>query len=183
MIYPIVAYGDPVLKKVAEDFKEGEDLKALIADMYETMYNASGVGLAAPQIGLSKRIFVIDTGAFEETETEAVKRAFINPEILEETGEEWGYEEGCLSIPGIRAVVERPETVHIRYYDENWKLHEEAFDGMTARVIQHEYDHLEGVLFTDYLSPLKKRLYKSKLVNISKGVTDASYRMRFPVKR
>src|SRR6187402_2596629 len=127
MIYPIVAYGDPVLKKVAEDIPKGEDLTQLIADMYETMYTASGVGLAAPQIGLSKRLFVIDAGGFEDSEYPDLKKAFINPVILEEMGEDWPYEEGCLSIPGIRAAVERPESLIIEYYDENWKKHKEEY--------------------------------------------------------
>ena len=183
MIYPIVAYGDPVLKKVAAEIPTGEELTQLIADMYETMYTASGVGLAAPQIGLSKRLFVIDAGGFEDSEYPDLKKVFITPVILEEMGEDWPYEEGCLSIPGIRAAVERPESLIIEYYDENWKKHKEEYSGMAARVIQHEYDHIEGILFTDHLSPLKKRLYKSKLINISKGIVDAAYRMRFPVKR
>jgi peptide deformylase len=184
MIYPIVAYGDPVLKKIATDIVKDElDLTALIADMYETMYNASGVGLAAPQIGISKRLFVVDAAGFEDPEYPEFKKVFINPVIVEEMGEDWTYEEGCLSIPGIRSGVDRPERLIIEYFDEHWKAHREEYGGMAARVIQHEYDHIEGVLFTDHLSALKKRLFKSKLINISKGVVDASYRMRFPVKR
>lgn len=184
MIYPIVAYGDPVLKKVAQDVEKGDpSLAQLVEDMFETMYLASGVGLAAPQIGLSKRLFVIDAGAFEDPDYPVFKKVFVNPVIVEEMGEDWTYEEGCLSIPGIRAGVDRPERLLIEYYDENWKHHKEEYSGMAARVIQHEYDHIEGILFTDHLSALKKRLYKAKLINISKGVVDASYRMKFPVKK
>ncbi|MBW3544350.1 MAG: peptide deformylase [Bacteroidetes bacterium] len=182
MIYPIVVYGDPVLKKRAEDIeKEGLDVKTLAADMFETMYGASGVGLAAPQIGKSIRMFVVD-GEPMEDELKDFKKVFINPQILEETGEEWSFEEGCLSIPGIRAEVFRPDKIRIRYFDEEWQEHEEEYDGVAARIIQHEYDHIEGVLFTDYLSPLKKRLLKSKLQNISKGQVRTDYRIQIPKK-
>ncbi len=184
MIYPIVAYGDPVLKKVAQNIQKDElDLKKVIADMYETMYHAHGVGLAAPQVGLSIRLFVVDAEPFEDKDYPDFKQVFINPVIVEEFGKEWEYEEGCLSIPGIRGDVSRPEKLVIEFYDEHWNFHKKEFHGMAARVIQHEYDHLEGILFTEYLSPLKKRLYKSKLTNISKGVVDVSYRMRFPIKK
>lgn len=182
MIYPIVVYGDPVLKKRAEDIEEGSlDVKTLAADMFETMYGASGVGLAAPQIGKSIRMFVIDGEPMDEA-LKDFKKVFINPEILEEDGEEWAFEEGCLSIPGIRADVFRPEKLRIRYYDEDWKEHEETFEGVAARIIQHEYDHIEGVLFTDHLSGLKKRLLKSKLQNISKGQVRTDYRIQIPKK-
>lgn len=184
MIYPIVAYGDPVLKakgkEIPQDFP---DLPKLIEDMYETMYNAHGVGLAAPQIGISIRLFVIDSAPFEDDEEkkkEAVKKAFINPQIIKEEGDEWAFEEGCLSIPGIREEVYRPERLTIRYQDLEWQQHEEVFDGIVARVIQHEYDHIEGVLFTDHLSGLKKRLLKGRLTKITKGDVDADYRMKFP---
>lgn len=183
MIYPIVAYGDPVLKEVAEDIPQDfPDLKELIEDMYTTMYHAHGVGLAAPQIGKSIRLFVIDSEPMmdDEDEGKGVKKAFINPEIIEEDGEEWGFEEGCLSIPGVREVVYRPERIVIRYFDEEWNQHTDTYDGMTARVIQHEYDHVEGVLFTDLVSGLKKRLIKNKLTKISKGEVDADYKMSFP---
>ncbi len=183
MIYPITAYGDPVLKEPAEDISEDyPQLKELIEDMYTTMYNAHGVGLAAPQISKSIRLFVIDSEPMmdEEDEGKGVKKAFINPEIIQEDGEEWGFEEGCLSIPGVREVVYRPERIVIRYFDAEWNEHTESYDGMTARVIQHEYDHIEGVLFTDYLSGLKKRLIKNKLSKISKGEVDTDYRMKFP---
>lgn len=182
MIYPIVVYGDPVLKKRAEDIeKESLDVKTLAEDMFETMYGASGVGLAAPQIGKSIRMFVVD-GEPMEDELKDFKKVFINPQILEETGDEWSFEEGCLSIPGIRAEVFRPDKIRIRYFDEEWQEHEEEYNGVAARIIQHEYDHIEGVLFTDYLSPLKKRLLKSKLQNISKGQVRTDYRIQVPKK-
>lgn len=184
MIYPIVAIGDVVLKKKAEDISlPSADLPTLIQDMFETMYHARGVGLAAPQIGLGIRLFVIDSSAFEDEEEKGVKKAFINPVIEEEWGEEWAYEEGCLSIPGVRADVVRPSTIRIRYTDEKGVVQTEVFEGLTARVIQHEYDHIEGVLFVDHLSGLKKRLLKGKLINISKGICDVAYRMKFPLKK
>lgn len=183
MIYPIVLYGDPVLKKVAEDIPQGEDVKQLVADMFETMYSASGVGLAAPQIGKSIRLFVIDDTPMVDDGEEGVKKAFINAEIIEEGGEPWAFEEGCLSIPGIREDVKRPDVIKIRYYDEDWNEHIEEFDDIHARVIQHEYDHIEGILFTDYVSPFKKRLLKGKLANISKGKVDADYRVKAAAKR
>ncbi|RTQ47168.1 peptide deformylase [Hymenobacter gummosus] len=194
MIYPIVAYGDPVLKARAKDIPAdfpADELQKLIADMYETMYYANGVGLAAPQIGKSVRLFVIDSAPMVDDDEDGddapaevgVKRAFINPVILDETGEEWGFEEGCLSIPGIRERVFRKPDIVIRYEDENRQLHEEGFSGMTARVIQHEYDHLEGVLFTDKISSFKKQIIKNKLTRIAKGDAKADYRMRFAGQR
>ena len=185
MILPIVAYGDPVLKKVAEEIdSDYPGLEKLIADMYETMYSSKGVGLAAPQINKSIRLFIIDASPFadEYPELEGWKKTFINPQILEEEGEGWDFNEGCLSIPGIREDVERKPELILEYEDENFELHEEKFDGVVARVIQHEYDHLEGILFTDHLSPLKKRLLKGKLNDISKGIVDVSYKMKFPKK-
>lgn len=182
MIYPIVAYGDPVLKKPCEDIdKDKVDVKKLSEEMFETMYNAQGVGLAAPQIGLPYRMFVMDASPIDEKDKELKnsKRVIINPEI-EEGGDPWAYEEGCLSIPGVREDVSRPERIRIKYFDENWVEHDEEFDGMEARIIQHEYDHIEGILFVDYLSPLKKRLLKGKLKRISTGKVDVSYRMKFP---
>lgn len=200
MIYPIVAFGDPVLKTPAKDIPADfapQDLSQLIADMYDTMYHARGVGLAAPQVGRGVRLFVIDSAPMlndedEDDEDQAavpaaekapqdqgVKRAFINPVMMSETGEEWGFEEGCLSIPGVREMVHRPANIVLRYEDENRVVHEEAFSGMTARVIQHEYDHLEGILFTDHLSGFKKQLLKGKLTRISKGDVKADYRLRF----
>ena len=183
MILPIVAYGDPVLKKVAEEIdSDYPGLEKLIADMFETMYSSKGVGLAAPQINKSIRLFIIDASPFadEYPELEGWKKTFINPRILEEEGEEWDFNEGCLSIPGIREDVERKPDLILEYEDENFELHEEKFDGIIARVIQHEYDHLEGILFTDHLSPLKKRLLKGKLNDISKGIVDVNYKMKFP---
>lgn len=181
MIYPIVVYGDPVLKKKAIDIKKGEfDVKKLAEDMFETMEAASGVGLAAPQIGKSIRMFVVDGTPMEDKELEGFRKVFINPEIIEEEGNPWDYEEGCLSIPHIRELVSRQEKVRIKYFDENWEPHEDEFDGMKARIIQHEYDHIEGILFTDKISPFKKRLLKGKLTNISKGKVKADYRLAFP---
>ena len=192
MIYPIVAIGDPVLKTKAKNLAPAlpaAELQTLIADMFETMYAAHGVGLAAPQVGKAVRLFVMDSGPMVEVDEEdreegevleaPVKRAFLNPVMLSETGEEWGFEEGCLSIPGIRELVTRCADIVLRYEDEQRRVHEEAFSGMAARIIQHEYDHLEGVLFTDKLSAFKKQLLKGKLARISKGDVKHDYRMRF----
>jgi len=182
MIYPIVAYGDPVLKKKAKDLeKDYKDLPKLLEDMFETMYNAHGVGLAAPQIGLSLRLFVVDGEPLDEDNLKGFKKVFLNPVILEQEGEEWGFEEGCLSIPGFRSEVLRKAKLKIEYYDENWNKKVEEYDGLKARVIQHEYDHIEGVLFVDKLSPIKKRLLQGKLSNISKGKVDVDYKMKFPL--
>jgi peptide deformylase len=181
MIYPIVMYGDPVLRQRAKDIEKGTDLKQLIADMFETMYAASGIGLAAPQIGKGIRLFVVDgTGMEDEPGMEDFKKAFVNPVILNETGEPWEFEEGCLSIPNIREKISRKEEVKVRYFDEEWNQHEEILDGMKARIVQHEYDHIEGKLFVDYLKPLKKRLLKGKLADISKGKVDTEYRILAP---
>lgn len=183
MILPIVAYGDPVLKKVAEEIDADQpELEGFIANMFETMDNAHGVGLAAPQVGQSIRLFVVDASPFAEEHPELAgfRKVFINPIILEESGKPWPFNEGCLSIPGIREdVMRRPEIV-IEYYDEHWELHEEKYDGLVARVIQHEYDHIEGVLFVERLSGLRRRLLKGKLADITKGLVDTDYRMRFP---
>lgn len=182
-ILPIVAYGDPVLKKVAEEIDdEYPGLDELIENMFETMYKASGVGLAAPQIGKSIRLFIVDATPFcdEYPELDGFTKVFINPIILEEDGKKWDFNEGCLSIPGIREDVSRKPKILIEYYDENWELKEESFDGIAARIIQHEYDHIEGVLFTDKLPALKRRMLKGKLNDISKGDVDVEYRMRFP---
>lgn len=182
-ILPIVAYGDPVLKKMAEEIDENyEGLEDLINNMFETMYNASGVGLAAPQIGLSIRLFIVDATPFsdEHPELDGFTKVFINPIILEETGKKWDFNEGCLSIPGIREDVSREPKILIEYYDENWELKEETFDGIAARIIQHEYDHIEGVLFTDRLPALKRRMLKGRLNDITRGNVDVDYRMRFP---
>lgn len=186
MILPIVAYGDPVLRATCEEIDQNyPELETLIANMFETMYEAQGVGLAAPQIGKSIRLFIVDATPFAEGEggdpgCADFKRVFINPIIFEESGEEWGMEEGCLSIPGIREEVKRQGDLKIEYYDQNWDLYEESLTGFAARVVQHEYDHIEGVLFTDKISALRRQLIRSKLNDISKGKTDANYRMRFP---
>ncbi len=193
MILPIIAYGDPVLRKECEDISsEYPNLKALIANMYETMYDAFGVGLAAPQVGLAIRMFVIDTTPFSEdedlteeerTQLEGFKQTFINAEMLEEIGDEWAFNEGCLSIPEVREDVFRKPKIKIQYQDEDFKTHVEEFDGLVARVIQHEYDHIDGILFTDKLSTLKKRLIKGRLSNISKGNISVDYKMRFPAMK
>ncbi len=193
MIYPIVAYGDPVLRKEAEDIAQDyPKLDVLLEDMFETMYAAYGIGLAAPQIGLPIRIFIVDATPFADdedlTEDErnylgSFKRVFINAQIVEETGNEWAFNEGCLSIPDVREDVFRQETVTIEYLDEKFEKHTETVSGIAARIIQHEYDHIEGILFTDKLSPLKKRLIKSRLANISKGKISVDYRMRFPLAK
>lgn len=191
MILPIVAYGDPVLKKIAKEVtSEYPNFEQFMSNMWETMYNAHGVGLAAPQVGRSIRIFIVDASPFANDEDQSTeeqkflksfKKAFINPVILEETGEEWAFNEGCLSIPDVREDVYRKENVKIQYLDENFVEHVETYSGLAARVIQHEYDHIEGVLFTDKLSSLKKRIIKGKLTSISKGKINADYRMRFPL--
>ncbi len=188
MKFPIIAYGDPVLRKKATAIEPAEypHIKELVADMFETMYGARGVGLAAPQVGLSMRLFVVDASVFDDEEPELAgfKKAFINASILEETGEEWTFNEGCLSIPDIREDVSRKPVVKLSYYDENWKHYEETFKGMAARVIQHEYDHIEGKLFTDKLSPLRRRMLEKRLSDISKGnVSGVEYKMKFPAAK
>lgn len=190
MILPIVAYGDPVLRKVAKEIDaDYPNLEKLISDMKETMYNAQGVGLAAPQIGKDIRLFVIDASPFAEedelSEEEHLQlkdfnKVFINAQIIEEDGDDWAFNEGCLSIPDVREDVFRQEKVTFEYQDENFEKHTMTLTGLAARVFQHEYDHIEGILFTDKLSTLKKRLIKKKLENISKGKINAGYRMRFP---
>ena len=179
MILPITIYGHPVLRKVAKDIdKDYPDLEKFMADMWQSMYFSDGVGLAAPQVGRSIRMFVLDCSSFEEEEPELkdFKKIFINAHITERNGEEWSMSEGCLSIPKLNEDVMRPETIRIEYYDENWEFHDEEYSGFAARVIQHEYDHLDGILFTDHCSPLRKRLLKSKLTAISKGKFDVKYR-------
>jgi peptide deformylase len=185
MKYPVTVYGDTLLRKTAKDIeKDNPKLKEIIENMWETMYYSDGVGLAAPQVGMSIRLFVIDasSGADEEPELEGFKKVFINPEIIETTGEEWVMNEGCLSLPEIREDVSRPDEVTIHYFDENFVEHEETYRGFAGRVIQHEYDHLEGKLFIDYLSPLRKRLLKSRLLDISKGKVNTHYRIKVPSK-
>lgn len=171
-----------VKKKAQEIDKKYPKLKELIDDMFETMYDSSGVGLAAPQIGLSIRLFVIDGAPFEEDPVKDFKEVFINAVIKEETGDLWKFNEGCLSIPSVREDVQRKPEVYIEYYDANWKLQKKTFDGMAARIIQHEYDHIEGILFTDRISPLRQRLIKNKLANISQGIVDVDYKMKFPMR-
>lgn len=181
MIYPIVIYGVPTLRKVAKKIqKDQPGLEALINDMWETMYKSDGIGLAAPQIGKSLRLFVIDGNDLKEDypEAEGFKQTFINARVIEESGEKWAFNEGCLSLPTIREDVLRKSKVRIQYYDENWNFHDKEFDGIIARVVQHEYDHLEGVLFVDHLAPLKKKLLKSRLTAISKGKVDVSYKIK-----
>ncbi len=194
MVLPIVVYGDPVLRKIAQDIdKNYEGLDQLIKDMFDTMYRAKGVGLAAPQVGKAIRLFILDTEPFAEDdedgedeeftpeqkkELKAFKRIFINARLLNQEGEEWKFSEGCLSIPKIREDVYRKSKIEIEYYDEHFKKHHEHFDGVIARVIQHEYDHIEGVLFTDKISPFKRKLLSGKLKDIASGKTGADYKTR-----
>jgi peptide deformylase len=193
MVLPIVVYGDPVLRKVGVDIdKNYEGLEQLIADMFETMYAANGVGLAAPQVGKAIRLFVVDGTPFSEVDEDeesdlsakelevlkTFKKVFINAQIIEEEGEEWKFNEGCLSIPKIRDDVNRKPKIKIEYLDENFKKHKEEYDGIPARIIQHEYDHIQGVLFTDRISPLKRTLIAGKLTDISKGKVNADYKIR-----
>ena len=185
MILPIYAYGQTVLKREAEFIDpDYPGLEALIDNMWETMYQAQGVGLAAPQIGKSIRLFLVDTIQVMEEgkEDEGIKQVFINAEKIEEAGDPWTYEEGCLSIPDVRGDVDRPPQLRLRYQDENFDTHEKVFTGMNARVIQHEYDHIDGVLFVEHLKPIKRRLVKRKLDNIRKGKVKVEYKMKFPRK-
>ncbi len=188
MILPIYAYGEPTLRsETIEIQRTFPHLDEIIKNMWDTMYHTNGVGLAAPQIGISIRLFVVDSTEMyrddeDETTGEGIKKVFINPSIINESGHEWEYEEGCLSIPGIREYVSRKPDIKIRYQDENFETHTEEFDGLTARVIQHEYDHLEAILFIDKISSLKRQLNRNKLLQISRGFVDVKYRMRFPKK-
>ena len=198
MVLPIVVYGDPVLRKKCVDIdKDYPNLEQFIKDMYETMYEANGVGLAAPQVNKAIRLFVVDASPFAEVDEDeepeftaeemkqmnGFKKTFINAQLLEEVGEEWKFNEGCLSIPKIREDVLRKPKLTIEYYDEKFKKHTETYDGVIARVIQHEYDHIEGILFTDHIKPLKKKLLNKTLTDISRGYTNAKYKMRFPNKK
>lgn len=195
MILPIIAYGDPLLKKPSQDIsRDYPDLDGLIQNMFETMYQAKGVGLAAPQVGLNLRLFIVDGAPFADEEgeepdprakgIETFKQVFINPKIIEEFGEPWSFQEGCLSIPKIRENVSRKESVVLSYYNERWEYKEETFNGYAARIIQHEYDHIEGVLFTDLLNPLKKKLIQKRLKLISEGQVTTDYKLKFyPIKR
>ncbi|MES2139407.1 MAG: peptide deformylase [Bacteroidota bacterium] len=199
MILPVIAYGDPVLRKVGEEItKDYPGLQDIIANMFETMHNALGVGLAAPQIGKSIRLFVVETKPFTEGEENDededefspeerqqlanFRKVFINAKVIEEEGKEWVFNEGCLSIPKIREDVLRKPKIHIQYYDENFNFFDETYEGLAARVIQHEFDHIEGKLFTDRISPLRRRLLQGKLTDISKGKVKIGYKMRFPSK-
>lgn len=182
MILPVVAFGHPVLKKVAEDISpDYPNLSQFIADMWETMYLSDGVGLAAPQVNQSIRLFVIDASAFAEKYpgTEHFRKAFLNASIYLEEGEEFSFNEGCLSFPGLREDIMRKPVIYIRYMDENFVEHDERYDGVLARVIQHEYDHIEGIVFVDRITSLKKMLLKRKLSDISKGNVEVAYRMLF----
>ncbi|NBU80596.1 MAG: peptide deformylase [Flavobacteriaceae bacterium] len=193
MIIPIYGYGEPVLRQVSEEISpDYPNLSTIIANMYDTMYNAFGVGLAAPQVGLPIRLFIIDTEPFsdsnnltkeEQQQLKNFKQTFINAKMLKEEGEEWGFNEGCLSIPDVREDVYRNERITIEYYDEKFNKKTEVFDGLIARVIQHEYDHIEGILFTDHLPVLKKTLIKKKLQNIMDGKAFPDYRMKFANKK
>ena len=193
MILPIVGYGDPVLRKMGENISEDyPNFKELLANMYETMYNACGVGLAAPQIGLPIRVFIVDTAPFsdsddlsteEQNQLKGFKQTFINAKMIVEEGEEWSFNEGCLSIPEVREDVYRNEKITIEYVDENFVKKTQTYDGLIARVIQHEYDHIEGILFTDKISSLKKTLIKKKLQNIMDGKARPDYRMKFANKK
>ena len=193
MILPIVGYGDPVLRKLGEEISpDYPNLKETISNMFETMYNACGVGLAAPQVGLPIRLFVIDTTPFsddedmskdEQLQLNGFKRTFINAKMIKEEGDEWVFNEGCLSIPDVREDVYRNEKITIEFSDENFNTKTEIFDGLIARVIQHEYDHIEGILFTDKISSLKKQLIKKKLQNIMDGKSRPDYKMKFCNKK
>jgi peptide deformylase len=186
MILPIIAYGDAVLKRKAENItRDYPRLPNIIADMYETMYNAKGVGLAAPQIGLSIRLFVVDVAPFAEDDEalKTFKRIFINAWMVNEEGSKWKFNEGCLSIPGIREDVFRKPEIELEFLDENFEKHREKFSGTAARIIQHEYDHIEGVLFTDRISAMRRQLIRSSLKNISIGEVEVEYKMRFPMKK
>ncbi len=184
MILPIRAFGDPVLRKKCHAINpDYPGLDELIANMFETMYESNGVGLAAPQIGKDIRLFIIDTDAFNEKKKPGIKRIFINAEMIVQKGTEWEFEEGCLSIPKIRENVKRPPSIRIKFQNERFEHIEEEFNGIEARVIQHEYDHIEGILFVDYLSALKKQLLKGKLQNISKGKIETDYKMKFFIKK
>ena len=181
MNLPIYVYGQPVLRKVAVDItKDYPGLSQFIADMWETMYKSDGIGLAAPQVGKSIRLFVIDGAPLEEDDPnlKGFKKAFINARITERSSEEVLFSEGCLSLPNIREEVSRPAKVRIEYYDENWEFHDEYVEGIAARIVQHEYDHLDGKMFVDHISAIRRRLLNSKLVAISKGKVDVAYKIK-----
>jgi peptide deformylase len=186
MILPVVAYGHPVLKKVAQDIEPGyPDLKQFIEDMFETMYQSEGVGLAAPQVNRSIRLFVVDSSPFSDKYPEAkdFKRVFINAKIYKEEGDELSFNEGCLSFPGLREDIFRKPVIYIKYFDENFQPHDDRIDGINARVIQHEYDHIEGIVFVDRMSSLRKIVIKGKLNDITKGNVEVAYKMMFPLMK
>lgn len=185
MVLPVYAYGSPILRKISKDIDEDyEGLDLIINNMFETMNDSDGVGLAAPQIGKSIRLFIVDASplAEDEPELENFKKIFVNARIISQEGEEWEFNEGCLSIPTIREDVKRQPVINIQYYDENFVFHDERYDGTKARIIQHEYDHLDGIMFTDKVAPIRKRFLKNKLAAISKGKIDVAYKMKFPKK-
>lgn len=186
MVLPVTAYGHPILRKVSKEIdKDYPKLDEFIENMFETMYRSDGIGLAAPQVNKSIRIFIIDATPYQDEmpEAEGFKKVFLNPTIVEEEGDEKMMSEGCLSIPGIREDVSRPPKVHIQYYDRDWNFRDEWYEGMLARIIQHEYDHLEGTLFTDKLSTMRKTMLRTRLSNISKGKVDVDYKMIFPFEK
>lgn len=186
MVLPVVAYGHPLLRRISQDIgKDFPELKELIADMFDTMYSSNGVGLAAPQINRSIRLFIIDATPFAEDNphTDGFKKVFINARIIEEKGEEWTFNEGCLSIPEIREDVIRPSEIRIQYFDENYSFFDETYNGIIARIIQHEYDHLEGIMFVDKIPSIRKVLLRKKLSDISKGNIDPGYKMTFPARK
>ena len=186
MVLPVVAYGHPVLKKIAQDIDpDYTGLTGFINDLFETMYQSDGVGLAAPQVNRSVRIFVVDSSSFADKYPEAkdFKKVFINAKIYKEEGDEWSFNEGCLSFPGLREDIMRKPVINIKYFDENFQPHDERFDGINARIIQHEYDHIEGIVFVDRMSSLKKMILKGRLSDISKGNIEVAYRMLFPMQK
>jgi len=186
MIYPITAYGHPVLRKKSKEIeKDYPELNTIIENMYETMYQSNGVGLAAPQVNLSIRLFIVDIDPYkdEQAQAEGFKKVFINPDIIDESGEEWEFNESCLSVPTVAEYVSRKSDLTIKYYDENFELHEEKYNGMIARVMQHETDHINGILFTDKINNFKKVLIRKKLVEISEGKINTSYKMIFGKKK
>ena len=183
MILPVYVYGSPVLRKVSREVEKGEEgLEEFLKNLWETMYHSDGIGLAAPQVGKNLRVFVIDGTPMEEDDPSVkdFRQTFINPEIVERKGDDKVFEEGCLSIPDIREQIVRPEKVHIQYYDKDFNYHDEEYDGIAARIIHHEYDHLNGVLFTDLAAPLKKRMLRNKLNAISKGKFNVKYKVKVP---
>lgn len=184
MILPIVAFGDAVLTKKAQSVARNyPNLEQVITDMFDTMYNAKGVGLAAPQLGISIRLFIVDGSPFEEKEVKNLKQIFINAHLLKEEGERWIFNEGCLSIPGVREDVKRKPEIEIEFLDENFIKHKKSFKGTAARIIQHEYDHIEGVLFTDRISAMRRQLIRGSLLDISRGIVEVDYKMKFPKKK